>query len=166
MSTDDAPAVPKAVALDEAAVVDAFRHAGEGGGGAGEAGGGGGRCSSERQTTLKELKVSRGSKRDFSVPVYTAGAVVSWTFLLKEYDINFSVTFIPAETEAASEEDATVVVHALVRAIRITLSCESHSFPSRDFLRGTWRLWLRGLLLRWNSRVCPCAFAGTYPARA
>jgi len=74
-----------------------------------------GSSNTKRQTSVKELKISRRSTREFSVPVYTAGARVSWTFRLQDYDVLFGVHFIPVTATEDEEKAAKVVVEEMVR---------------------------------------------------
>lgn len=107
-----APAAPKALAVNEADVVDAFR--------AGVSKDGlsiqsdlesspASTTNTTRETTLAELKISRRSTRKFSVPVYTKDATVSWTFRLQDYDVNFAVSFVPLTDSVAENEEEQVV---------------------------------------------------------
>ena len=64
-----------------------------------------------RKTALSELKISRRSKREFSVPVHSPGAKVAWRFNLHEYDVGFGAYFVPQveDLESAAESPRVTI---------------------------------------------------------
>ena len=111
-----APAAPKALAVNEADVVDAFRAGISKDGLSNQSESESSPASTTnttRETVLTELKISRRSTRKFSVPVYTKNATVSWTFRLQDYDINFGVSFVPL-TDSVSENEEGQIVREVV----------------------------------------------------
>ena len=96
---------------DVAHPVPSLPKAGDGTGDAGK------NINTERESIVKELKVSRRSTRDFNVPVFTKGATVSWTFRLKEYDVNFGVSFIPSIAGVSDVVETTTDNSQTVRPV-------------------------------------------------